>query len=313
MRLLVTGADGQLGRALQEVERDKVQIIPLPRSQLDITNPDAIDNARRDCRPDVVVNAAAYTAVDRAEANMEAAYKVNRDGPAMLAAACATADTAFIHISTDFVFDGDLSRPYRSEDRTNPLNIYGASKLAGEAAVLRAMPDALIIRTSWLYAPWGRNFVTSMLRLLREKESARVVADQYGSPTSATSLAEAIATAGEKLHGRKVGLGASFRGIWHYADAGIASWYELAIAVRDEGAAAGIISPSATVDPIGTVDYPTPARRPPFSALDSTELRGELHLPETHWRDAVTSMFRRYSGPLSEPFHPHQQVPVEQP
>src|SRR3990167_2710756 len=265
MRLLVTGAGGQLGCALQSLERRDMRIIPLDHGGLDITDDDAIVGALRDHRPDVLVNAAAYTAVDRAEADVETAFKVNRDGPRKLAAASRAAGIAFIHVSTDFVFDGAASRPYRPEDKPNPLNAYGASKLAGESAVRDAAPDAVVIRTARLYALHGRNFVSTMLRLLQEKGRVAVVADQYGSPTSATNLAEAVVLAAEGKMLGTAGSPMSIVGIRHFADAGIVSWYELAAAVRDEGVAAGMLPCSAAVDPILTEDYRSLARRPRYS------------------------------------------------
>lgn len=300
MKILLTGADGQLGRAIQESSHGKLQILPFGRDQLDITDPGAIQRSIDQSRPDIVVNAAGYTSVDKAETEVETAFRVNRDGPAILAANCASAGVALIHLSTDFVFDGEQQDPYRPGDPTNPINVYGASKLAGEEAVLSAMPDALIVRSSWLYGIHGRNFVTNMLRLLKENGRVRVVADQFGTPTNAPGLAEAILIACKKIRPGNAVSGESLSGIRHHADAGIASWHELALAVRNEAVKAGTIPSQSSVEAIATQDYPTPARRPRFSALDATKFHSELGLPEIAWTNALAATLRRISQQSSD-------------
>jgi dTDP-4-dehydrorhamnose reductase len=291
MKIVVTGGGGQLGRALKSLNAPDLEIVALSREAFDIADADAVAAALRDISPDLVVNAAAYTAVDRAESEPHTAFRANRDGAAIVARACAGAGVSLIHISTDFVFDGVATQAYRPGDPENPINVYGASKLAGEEAVATAMPAALILRTSWLYDLAGRNFVTTILNRLKTAGKARVVADQRGSPTSVATLAATIAAAAQVII--REGRGGSLRGVRHFADTGMASWYDLAAAARDEAVACGLLTGAAQVEPIATEDYPTPARRPRFSALDSTLLRQELALPEFSWRDALRSAFQR--------------------
>jgi dTDP-4-dehydrorhamnose reductase len=224
--------------------------------------------------PDLIVNAAAFTAVDRAESERETAFAVNRDGAAHLARAGARAGARVIHVSTDYVFDGRSRRPYRPGDPPAPLNAYGASKRAGETAGAAAAPDALIVRAGWLYSPHGVNFLTTMLRLMGEGTRLRVVADQIGAPTSAASLAAALWDL--------AALKAS--GLMHFADAGRASWCEFAVAIGEEAAAAGLFAQAPRVTPISTAERPGPAARPAFSVLDASLTWDRLGRPAPPWR-----------------------------
>jgi len=271
MKILITGANGQVGRALQATAPAGAELVSTDVDQLDICNPDAVARFVAELRPALIVNSAAYTAVDRAEGDADLAHRINADAVGHLADAADSNGARLVHISTDFVFDGTKGSPYLPEDAPNPLSVYGATKLAGERA---AGPAALILRTSWVYAAVGGNFVHTMLRLMRELDEVRVVADQVGSPTFATGIAEAIwalAAQGAK-------------GVYHYTDSGVASWYDFAVAIQDEALALGLLDRQAKVTPIATSDYPTPATRPSYSVLDKRATVAALGGAAPHWR-----------------------------
>ena len=276
MKALILGANGQLGRALLRTAPVGVDTVALDRTQMDITKADALAELVRMTGPSVVINASAYTAVDLAEAEPQKAFAVNADAVGSLAQACAAARIRLVHVSTDFVFDGASGRPYRPDDVTNPLGVYGASKLAGERQIAaHAELDWCVVRTAWVYASSGRNFVLTMLRLFKERPVVRVVADQIGAPTSALSLAGCVwaaATSGK------------LRGIAHFTDAGVASWYDFAVAIYEEAKQLGLLTATVDVQPIQTKDYPTPARRPSYSVLDVTATSAALGLTPVHWR-----------------------------
>lgn len=271
MKVLVTGAAGQVGRALLAGAPADAEIIAADRATLDIADGAAVCRLADELRPTHIVNAAAYTAVDRAESEEEAALAINAHAVAHLAEAAQGVGARLVQISTDFVFDGTAGRPYRPDSATAPLGAYGRSKLAGELA---AGADALIVRTAWVYAARGANFVRTMLRLMGEREEVRVVSDQVGTPTWATSLAEAIwllTTQG-------------VTGVHHFTDSGVASWYDFAVAIQEEAAARDLLRPTARVVPITTAEFPTPARRPSYSVLDKSRTEGLLGGPAPHWR-----------------------------
>jgi len=274
VRVLVTGAAGQVGRALLRAAPAGAVVVGLTRADLDVGDATAVAAAVDAHAPDVVLNAAAYTAVDRAEAEADEARRANRDAPAHLARACAACGVRFVHLSTDFVFDGRASVPYPPDAPPSPLGVYGASKAAGEAAVAEACPKALVLRTAWVHAAEGSNFVRTMLRLMEGPSPVRVVADQVGTPTHAVSLARAI--------WRLTETGAT--GVHHYTDAGVASWYDFAVAIREEALALGLLDRAAPVVPIRTAEFPTPARRPAYSVLDKTATYAALGGPAAHWR-----------------------------
>lgn len=281
MKVLVTGANGQVGLALSNCAPSAMEVIPCAHDKLDIANQDSVAAYIRQHTPDVIINAAAYTAVDRAEAEPDAARRVNADGPRNLARSAREVGARLIHISTDFVFDGGSGVPYRPDSLTRPLGVYGETKLAGEKAVLECLPDrAVVLRTAWVYAAQGKNFLLTMLRLMSANGSVRVVADQVGTPTAAQSLAEAI--------WQIVGM-ADVRGIYHWTDAGVASWYDFAVAITEEAAQLGLLPKEAAILPIGTADYPTPARRPAYSVLDKSSLMA-LGLSPVHWRKRLRSV-----------------------
>lgn len=282
LRVLLTGANGQLGWELQRSRPERVELHAYGADTLDITNAHAVRSIITDIEPNWIINAAAYTAVDKAENDVATAYAVNADGPRQLAEAARAVGARMVHISTDFVFDGEQGRPYRPNDTPHPLGVYGASKLAGETAVRETLGEhSLIVRTAWLYSLHGHNFVKTMLRLMREREQLGVVADQIGSPTWASGLAGAIWKA----------IAYNLNGIHHWTDAGVASWYDFACAILDEARALGMLERDTIICPIRTEDYPTPARRPSYSVLDKTSCWQALNIDTpTHWRDQLRAM-----------------------
>ncbi|UHD47690.1 dTDP-4-dehydrorhamnose reductase [Aureimonas altamirensis] len=263
MKLLVTGRDGQVAQALLTRQTDDLQIEALGRPTLDLTDPSSIHRAIAAFRPDVIVNAAAYTAVDKAESEEETAFAVNATGAGNVAAAAAAAGLPIIHISTDYVFPGDKATPYVETDPTGPQGAYGRSKLAGEAAVAAANPRHVILRTAWVYGPYGNNFLKTMLRLAETRDTLRVVADQHGTPTFAPDIAEGILAVAERL----VSDAKAPAGVFHMVSAGETTWAGFAEEIFRQSAALG--GAAATVEPIGTSEYPTPARRPANSRLDT--------------------------------------------
>jgi dTDP-4-dehydrorhamnose reductase len=279
MKVLVTGAFGQVGAALTRSTPPGCDVIAVSREQLDIADPRAVGKLVGDCEPELIVNAAAYTAVDKAENERSEALAGNEVGPRNLAEAAARCGARLIHLSTDFVFDGLSSAPYRPDDRPAPLGVYGTTKLAGERAVIDRLKDkALVLRTAWVYAATGRNFLLTMLRLMREKGSVRVVADQIGTPTAAESVARAIWLLADRP---------ALHGVFHWTDAGVASWYDFAVAIAEEGFATGLLPRVADVLPIQTADYPTAARRPRFSVLDTRSTREAIGSVAPHWRASL--------------------------
>jgi dTDP-4-dehydrorhamnose reductase len=283
MKVLITGAGGQVGRMLLETKPAHVEAIACTHADLDIGSGDAVWDCIRQHGPAVIINAAAYTAVDRAESEAKLARRINAEGPGHLAAAASACGARLIHISTDFVFDGAASTPYRPESATNPLSVYGKTKRDGELAVLDGLPErSTVVRTAWVYAAVGANFVRTMLRIMRAKGAVRVVADQVGTPTAARSLAEVL---------WQIAGNAGIGGIHHWTDAGVASWYDFAVATAEEGAQLGLLPPDIAVTPIVTADYPTPARRPCYSVLDKRSL-APFGLTPMHWRKHLRSVLR---------------------
>jgi len=280
MKVLITGAQGQVGRALAATVPQGWHALALGRSELDLTDPDAIRATIRREAPDAIVNAAAYTAVDRAESDEDTALAVNAGAVAAMAEGLAQGSGGrLVHVSTDFVFDGASSRAYRPGDTPAPLSAYGRTKLAGEAG---AGAGAVIVRTSWVYAAGGANFVWTMLRLMRERDEVRVVADQFGSPTWATGLARTLWALLER----------QASGLFHHRDAGIASWYDFAVAIQEEALAIGLLDRAVPVIPIATSDYPTPAARPAFSLLDDSATRALIGDRPPHWRVHLRTMLQ---------------------
>jgi dTDP-4-dehydrorhamnose reductase len=285
--VLIFGAGGQLGRALLAHNRSGVRVVAVDRTMCDLEDARSIERCVAEHTPSIVINAAAYTMVDKAESDAAAAYRVNDVAVGVLAAACAAHKARFLHVSTDFVFDGSQGRPYRPHDVARPLNVYGASKLAGETRV-QAIDglDWRIIRTAWVYAATGRNFVLTMLRLFRERDRVQVVADQIGTPTSASSLADCVWRAAQD-NGEPA--------ILHFTDAGVASWYDFAVAIYEEARSLGAVTRDVEIVPIATEQYPTPAQRPPFSVLDKTSTWARLGIVPAHWRMSLRKVLEEMS------------------
>ncbi len=279
MTILVTGGTGQLATGLATAAGTSVRRIGRPA--FDFDRPETLRAALESAAPALVVNAAAYTAVDAAESDAEAAYRTNRDGPALLARLCARASIPLVHISTDFVFDGLKGAPYVEEDLAAPQSIYGASKLAGERAVLDSGARVTVLRTSWVYASTGRNFVRTMLNAAQRMPRLRVVADQKGCPTNAADLANAVLAVAQRV----LQWDDRFAGIFHAAGSGWTTWHGLASAVFEEAEACGVARPE--VDAIATADWPTPARRPPDSRLDCAKLARVFGARLPDWRASV--------------------------
>ena len=279
--ILVTGGSGQLATALAETGGNRIRRVGRP--DFDFDRPESVEHAFHEAGPALVVNAAAYTAVDPAETNEAEAYRANRDGPALLARLCQQAEVPLIQVSTDYVFDGLKGAPYVETDPTAPPGVYGASKLAGEAAVLASCERAVVVRTSWVYAATGKNFVRTMLGAARKTSRLRVVADQKGCPTAAADLAAAILAITGLIEAQ--GWQQRFRGTFNAAGTGWTTWHGLACAVFEEAARHGLATPEVLA--ITTADWPTPARRPPDSRLDCGLLAATFGVTLPGWRDGL--------------------------
>ncbi len=283
--ILVTGGSGQLAQALARAGAGRVEVVGRP--VFDFERPELLGQAIRERRPALVVNAAAYTAVDAAESAPEAAARANASGPGLVADTCRELGVKLVHVSTDYVFDGLKGAPYDEGDATNPTGVYGATKLAGERAVLAACPGAVVLRTSWVYAAAGKNFLLTMLGAARRMPRLRVVADQKGCPTNADDLAAATLAVADRLlaaaacSGGEQGLG----GIYHATGRGETTWHGFALAIFEEAARHGW--PAPPVDAIQTADWPTPARRPPDSRLDCTRLHADFGVRLPDWRQSL--------------------------
>jgi dTDP-4-dehydrorhamnose reductase len=281
MKILVTGVTGQLGgEVAAEFKRLGHEVIASDRRVLDFLQPAQVAAVIRAQQPDWVINCAAYTQVDKAESESAQAFTVNRDTPAQLAQAVAGYDGRMLQLSTDFVFDGARRRPYLEDDATNPLGVYGRSKLEGEQAVQRVLPDAIILRTAWVYGVHGHNFVKTMLRLAAAGKPLRVVSDQRGSPTWTTDIVAAIAALVDR----------QAAGVFHFTAAGETSWHGFASAILEEAADAGFTIKTGSVAPIATTEYPTPATRPAYSVLNTDKISALLPFPIPAWRDSLKNM-----------------------
>lgn len=285
MKVLVTGREGQLARSLAEkaANHPDLDLILTSRADADLSSSGSVAAAVRAIRPDLVINAAAYTAVDRAEEEPALAFRINAEGAGEAAAAARAVGAPIVQLSTDYVFDGQSAEPYREDAPVNPLSVYGRSKLAGEEAVRAANADHLILRTAWVYSPFGRNFVKSMVGAARERDELTVVADQQGCPTSALDLAEAILSIARRRDG--------FGETWHLAGAGSASWFDLASEVMANCRRLGM--PAAEVRPIATAEWPTRAARPPFAVLDCAKIERDLGLRLPAWQGSVATTVER--------------------
>ena len=286
-RILITGGSGQVGHCLKAQLEGCAELSVPDSSALNIADRRSVRQAVETFRPDYIINAAAYTAVDKAENDAERAFAVNRDGARHLAEAAEAAGAAMLHISTDYVFDGAGGAPYDEAAPTAPQNIYGASKLAGEQAVLAACRRAVVMRTSWVFGAHGQNFVKTMLRLGRERDSLGIVADQYGAPTAAADIAAALITIVRRHTPEQL---AERAGIYHYCGSPYASWFEFAETIFAEAAAQGVLAKIPAVKPIATADYPTPAKRPADSRLDCGKIRVVFGIGPCDWHSALSDL-----------------------
>ncbi|MFH0996171.1 MAG: dTDP-4-dehydrorhamnose reductase [Pseudomonadota bacterium] len=289
MNILIAGAKGQLGSELMRQGPDRgFSAFPVDLPEVDITSPDPVRAAIRDTGASLVINCAAYTQVDMAESQDMLAFKVNSLGPAILAHVCSEAKIPLIHISTDFVFDGSKRSPYLETDPVSPMSVYGKSKAAGEAVVERILSRHIILRTAWLYALQGQNFVRTILRLGAEMDTVRVVSDQLGCPTCAEDLAESLLTLSEAIRAQ----GEIAWGTYHYCGKGVISWHEFAQAILDI-AKAYIPLKTTRVDPITTDQYPTPAKRPVYSALNCEKIQSRFGIYPKPWRESLEKTLSR--------------------
>lgn len=294
MKLLLLGGNGQVGRELRRSLPALGEVVVATRdggdadAVADFDAPDSLAGLVARIAPDVVVNAAAYTAVDKAEAEAASAFRVNAEAPAAIARACAASGAWLVHYSTDYVFDGSATRPYREDDATAPLGVYGASKLAGEEAIRASGARHAILRTAWVYAAHGRNFLLTMLRLANERDELRVVADQFGAPTPAAWIADATASILRR--------GVAESGTWHLTAGGETNWHGFASAIVDEAHAIGLLPRKPCVIAIPTSAYPTPASRPAYSVLDTTRLRRSFDITPPEWRDGLRATLRELAN-----------------
>lgn len=284
MKILITGKNGQLGCELQNTVPKGIELFAFGSRELDVTNEQAVFSIVTKLKPSAIINAAAYTAVDKAESEKDFAFAVNEHGAKNIALAAMSVNARLVHISTDFVFDGAKNTLYLPEDKTNPLGVYGASKLAGEQAVLAANPkNSTVIRTSWLYSVNKNNFVKTMLKLMNERDELSVVADQIGTPTWVKGLANICWVIAQK---------GAVDSIYHWSDLGTASWYDFAIAIQEIGIELGILRKEIPVRPIRADQYPTPAKRPAYSVMDTTKIRDEQDVEGFHWRKLLKEMMK---------------------
>lgn len=290
MKILLVGSEGQVGQELRLALSHMGQVTAWNRGRIDLTKLNEIIPAVLAQQPDMIVNAAAYTAVDRAESESELAYVINAAAPGELAKAAAACSATIVHLSTDYIFDGQQNRPYSTDAQTHPLGVYGQSKLAGELTVQAATPRHVILRTAWVYGAKGKsNFAKTILRLAQERDSLRVVYDQVGTPTWAYDIARAIANLLPQL-------GPETYGTYHFTNSGVASWYDFAVAIVEETRALGVPLTLNQIEPITTADYPTPARRPAYSVLGGEKIAGMLGTTPPHWRQSLRHMLAELYG-----------------
>ncbi len=283
MKILIIGSNGQLGWELQRTVPQNVDMAALDYPDIDITDEKNLQSVMDEHLPDWIINCAAYTDVDGAEKEADAARAVNCDGAKNIAAQALRINARMVHISTDFIFSGNRSRPYQPLDKPDPKSVYGQTKLDGEKSVESILKqDRLIVRTAWLYSSHGNNFVKTMIRLMDEKEELTIIDDQIGSPTWANGLALTVWAA---IH-------QNLKGIFHWTDAGVASWYDFAVAIQEEAIRAGLLKKTIPILPIPTRKYPTPAKRPLYSVLDKKDILDALGLEAVHWRSRLKQMIQ---------------------
>ncbi|NOY16384.1 MAG: dTDP-4-dehydrorhamnose reductase [Gammaproteobacteria bacterium] len=281
MTILVTGANGQLGREMVlALQADGEPCIAIGRKELDFSRPDQVADTIAGYAADWVVNCAAYTQVDKAEEERELAFTVNRDAARAVAKGVKCSDGRLLHVSTDFIFGGDSSYPYKEDDTTNPLGVYGQSKLEGEQAVREVLPEALILRTAWVYGVHGHNFVKTMLRLAAERDELRVVDDQIGTPSWTGDIVKAMRALVKE----------NASGTFQFTNEGVTSWYDFAVEIVAGAKQAGFPVIAETIRPIPTKDFPLPAKRPAYSVLSKEKIRHVLDYPIPHWRESLHAM-----------------------
>jgi dTDP-4-dehydrorhamnose reductase len=287
MRILVTGKNGQVGRCLMDQgDSYGFNLFGMSSTELDITNIRNVDSVISQIKPDLVINAAAYTAVDKAETDMKSAYAVNETGPKILAAACNKLDIPLFHISTDYVFDGESEIPYKETDIVNPTSVYGRSKLMGELAVRNTLHKYIILRTSWVFSEYGNNFVKTMVRLAKDRERLTVVSDQFGGPSSARGIAQTLLTIAAQY--KKTG--AAAWGTYHYCQMPYVSWHQFAQAIIELATDMGLVVHPVEVAPIPSSEFSTPVTRPVNSRLDTTKLNNSFHLNDSAWAEDVQAV-----------------------
>ncbi len=284
MKVAITGGrTGQLRWELERTVPDGIDAVFLTRDSLDVTDAEAVQSVLAWFEPGVIINASAYTLVDKAETDRDAAFAVNKTGVENLANTAKSLGARLVHVSTDFVFDGQSSSPYLCDSQTCPVGVYGESKLAGEQAVQKILgSDGLIVRTSWVYSSFGNNFVKTMLKLMSEREELGVIADQAGTPTWAHGLAEML----------WIAIDNDLSGVHHWTDAGIISWYDFAVAIYEEGHNLGLLDKNVTIKPLTTEQYPTPAKRPSYSVLDKSNTWESVEKVSDHWRVSLRKMMQ---------------------
>jgi len=282
MKIIVIGKSGQLAWELSQLSSAKHEVLCLGRNDINLTELSSVAATLKNHKAEAVINASAYTAVDKAESDVENAYALNAKAVGNLAQACKMLSVPFVHISTDFVFHGDKGTPYLPNDEINPLGVYGASKAEGEQLITECYPEnSAIIRTSWVYSTHGNNFVKTMLNLMNTKPELGIISDQIGSPTYAKGLAEACIS----------GIENKLIGLHHYTDTGVASWFDFAVAIQLIGFDLGLLDKKIPIKPISTSQYPTPAKRPHYSVLDKSSLVNALpELPLVHWKTQLQTM-----------------------
>lgn len=286
MRVLITGAQGQVGYELLRLAPSDYEVIGLGSTELDISDTIQVDLKVNQLQPQLIINAAAYTAVDKAESDQDRAWAVNHHGVANLAIAAKRLKVPLFHISTDYVFSGDACEPYRECDPTGPTGVYGASKLAGEQALAANCSHYVILRTSWVFAAKGNNFVKTMLRLGNERDDLGVVGDQHGGPTSAASIASTLWGLAKQYNDRRV----LHWGTYHYSGAPACTWYDFAQEIFRQAQEQGLITTPPNVRSIDSVEYPTPAKRPAWSVLDCSNLRAQHTIDQPDWRLDLTDV-----------------------
>src|ERR671932_594705 len=298
-RILLTGCTGQLGQELQRTLAPLGEVIGVDRTRVDLNHATSIRQAITEVKPDLIINAAAYTAVDKAETETELAQAINAIAPKVMAEEAQQLGATLIHVSTDYVFDGGKNTPYTEDDVTNPLAVYGRTKLGGEEGIRQTCTNHLILRTAWVYGTNGQvNFVKTMLRLFAEREEVRVVADQVGTPTWACDIAEAIATLVTQLSLKPdrdaINQDLLPTGTYHFTNSGVASWYDFAVAIFEEAKELGFPLKVQRIVPIQTSEYPTPAQRPAYSVLSGEKIKAVLGTHAPHWRQGLRQMLREF-------------------